>query len=159
MKTLMKIVGGLVVCLILLLVVLRITGLEPKNRRPGLWLTGNLVTTPVTDWSFTDKIHNIELQTETSYGLPHSVTINCIRVNDQLYFVSTYPPGVHRGWNDNVTRYPNVRMKIGDNVYDRTVAVVTDPAEEQAVLQARAKKYPELKIPPGSTIHIFHLMG
>ena len=56
MKTLWKIVGGILVCLVLALLVLRVTGLEPHERIPGLWLKGDLVTTPVDDWSFTDKI-------------------------------------------------------------------------------------------------------
>ena len=55
MKMLLKIVGGILVCLALVLVVLRITGLNPHDRIPGLWLTGDLVTTPVTDWSFCDE--------------------------------------------------------------------------------------------------------
>lgn len=159
MKTLGKIVGAIVICLILLLVVLRITGLNPRDRTPGLWLTGNLVTTPVTDWSFTDKVPNIKLQTETWYGLPHSVTINCLSYNGQLYVSSVFPAGTPRGWNDNVMRNPHVRVKIGNDLYDRTASLVTDPAERDGVLQARAKKYPELKIPPNATIHIFHIIG
>src|SRR5262249_10179299 len=35
----------LVVGLILAIVVLRVVGLDPRERRPGLWLTGNVVTT------------------------------------------------------------------------------------------------------------------
>ncbi len=74
MKTLLKIVGGIVLCLVLLLVVFRITGLDPNGGRPGLWLKGNLVTAPVTDWSFTETIPYIKIQTESWYGLPHSVS-------------------------------------------------------------------------------------
>jgi hypothetical protein len=73
MKVLLKIVGGILVCLALLLVVLRITGLNPHDRIPGLWLTGDLVTTPVTDWSFTDRVLTIKLQTQSRFLLPHSV--------------------------------------------------------------------------------------
>ena len=159
MKTLIKIIGAVVVCLIVAVIVLRITGLDPKGRRPGLWLKGNLVTTPVTDWSFTDKLHNIEIQTETWYGLPHSVTINCNRANgQQLYLVSTYPAGTRRSWNDNVMRDPHVRLKIGDNVYDRTLSPVTDPAEQQAVLKAKYQKYPDQKLNPNDSVHIFHVI-
>ena len=93
MKMLLKIVGGILVCLALVLVVLRITGLNPHDRIPGLWLTGDLVTTPVTDWSFTDKVPNIKLQTQSRFLLPHSVTINCLAYNGQLYVSSTYPAG------------------------------------------------------------------
>ncbi len=50
------VVGVVIACLVIALVTLRIVGLDPKDRRPGLWLTGELVTQPVTDWSFTDKI-------------------------------------------------------------------------------------------------------
>ncbi|MGH9690679.1 MAG: hypothetical protein ACRD4C_06275 [Candidatus Acidiferrales bacterium] len=67
MKTLLKIAGAIIVCLMLVLVVLRITGLNPHDRTPGLWLTGGLVTTPVTDWSFTDKVPTIKPQTHSRF--------------------------------------------------------------------------------------------
>lgn len=159
MKTLLKIVGAILVCLVVALVVLRITGLDPHDRTPGLWLTGSLVTTPVTDWTFTDDVPNIKLQTQTWYLLPHSVTINCLAYKGQLYVSSVYPAGTPRSWNDNVMRDPHVRIKIGDKVYDRTLLLVTDPAERDGVLQARAKKYPQLKIPENATIHVFHVIG
>jgi hypothetical protein len=159
-KTLGKVLLGLLACVILLLVVFRITGLEPHNRTPGLWLKGALVTTPVNDWSFTDNVPQIHIQTSTWYFLPHSVTINCMAYNGQLYVASVYPAGTPKHhWNDDVVRDPHVRIQIGNELYDRTLAPVTDPAEREAVLQARAKKYPRLKIPPGAVIHIFHVIG
>ena len=159
MKRLLQSLGIIVVCLILILIVLRITGFGPHARTPGLWLKGNVVTTPVTDWSFTDKIPVVQLQTETAYMLPHSVNINCLNYNGQLYLVSVYPAGTAHTWNDNVIRDPHVRLKIGDDIYDRTVSLVTDPAEQEGVLQARHNKYPQLKVPPNSTIHVFHVVG
>jgi hypothetical protein len=155
MKTLWKILGGICACVVLLLLALRITGLEPHARTPGLWLKGNLVTTPVADWSFTDQVPNIKLQTQTWYLLPHSVTINCIAYDSRLYVSSVFPAGTSRSWNEDVMRDPHVRIQIGNQLYDRTLSLVTDPAERQAVLEARAKKYPQLKIPPNATIHIF----
>ena len=159
MKRLLQSLGIIVVCLILILIVLRITGFGPHARTPGLWLKGNVVATPVTDWSFTDKIPVVQIQTETSYMLPHSVNINCLNYNGQLYLVSVYPAGTAHTWNDNVMRDPHVRLKIGDDIYDRTVSLVTDPAEQEGVLQARHNKYPQLKVPPNSTIHVFHVVG
>jgi len=122
MKTLFKTVGAILVCLILLLVVLSITGFGPHDRTPGLWLKGNVVTTPVTD-----------LRLCLSCGNPEKL--------------------------DNVIRDPHVRMKIGDRIYDRTVALVTDPAEQQGVLEARSKKYPQLKVSGNPTIHVFRVVG
>lgn len=159
MKTGIKILGGFVACLIVAVVILRVTGLNPRDRTPGLWLTGNVVTTPVADWSFTDQVPNIKIQTNTWYGIPHSVTIDCVSYNGQLYVTSVYPAGTSRSWNDNAMRDPHVRIKIGDNLYDRSASLVTDPAEKEAVLQLRAKKYPNLKVRPNSTIHVFHVVG
>jgi hypothetical protein len=161
-KTLLKVVGVILGCLLLLLVVTRITGLEPTTRRPGLWLKGELVTTPVADWSFTDQIQNIQIQTNSWYLLPHSVTINCISYKGQLYLYSfyaaglTYPHG--RRWNEDVARDPHVRIKIGDKLYDRTLVLATDPAEQESVHEATFKKYPALKLAPGGTIVLFRVL-
>ncbi len=56
-------------------------------------------------------------------------------------------------------RDPHVHMEIGDKLYDRTLVLVTDAAEMEGVLQVRAKKYPQLKIPVNATIHVFHVIG
>jgi F420H(2)-dependent quinone reductase len=159
MKSLLKVAGGILVFLALLLVVLRITGLNPHDRIPGLWLTGDLVTTPVTDWSFTDQVPTIKLQTQSQFLLPHSVTINCVAYNGQLYVTSTYPAGPPRSWVANVMRDPHVRVKIEDKLYDRTAVTVTDPQEIAGVLQAKTKKYPQLKTPANATVHVFHIVG
>lgn len=159
MKTFLRTLGVIVICLVLLLIVLSVTGFGPHGRTPGLWLKGNVVTTPVTDWSFTDQIPVVQIQTQTWYLLPHSVNINCLDYNGQLYLVSVYPAGTKHTWNDNVLRDPQVRLKIGDQIYDRTLSLVTDPVEQQGVLEARHKKYPQLKISPNSTIHVFHVQG
>jgi hypothetical protein len=158
MKMLLKVAGGIVVCLAALLGVLRITGLNPHDRIPGLWLTGELVTTPVTDWSFLDQVPNIKLQTQSQFLLPHSVTINCLNYNGQFYVSSTHPASGPRSWDANVMRDPHVRIKIGDKLYDRTLVLVTDPAEKSAVVQIREKKY-KLKVPADASIDVFHVVG
>jgi hypothetical protein len=157
MKTLWKIVGAILVCLALVLLVLRITGMEPRGGVPGLWLKGNLVTTPVADWSYIDKYQTDMVQTRTWYLLPHSVTTWCIVYDGQLYLATS--GGEVRQWPRNVARDPHVRLKIGDQLFDRTLLVVTDPAEKAAVLQARAKKYSQKYPPPaGVKFTVYHVM-
>ena len=156
---LLKILGGILGCLALVLGVLRITGLNPHDGIPGLWLTGDLVTAPVADWSFTDQVPTIKLQTQGRFLLPHSVTINCVAYMGQLYVTSTYSGRTPRSWNVNVMRDPHVRIKIGDKLYDRSLVVVTDPAERQGLLEAKAKKYPKLKTPANASINVFHVIG
>jgi hypothetical protein len=162
MKTLWNVLGVIFACLVLLLLALRMTGLEPHERTPGLWLKGDVVTTPVTDWSFTDKYQTVEVQTNTWYLIPHSVTTYCVAYNGQLYLTSVYRAGLEyphgRNWNSNVARDPHVRIKIGDQLYDRTLSYVTDPALRASVIQTKAKKYPQQKIAPGSTINVFHVL-
>jgi hypothetical protein len=51
-----------------------------------------------------------------------------------------------------------VRIKIGNQLYDRTLALVTDPAEQAAVNEAKFKKYPDLKVPSGGTIVLFRVL-
>ena len=87
--TLLKVLGVVVVCLVLVLLVLHFTGLDPHERIPGLWLKGELVTTPVADWSFAEKQQTVKVQTNTWYLLPHSVTTWCIAYNGQLYLATS----------------------------------------------------------------------
>ena len=162
MKILLKIIGGIIVVLILAVIVLRITGLNPNERRAGLWLTGTVVTTPVTDWSFTDKYPTIEVQTNTPFLLPHSVTTNVVTYNGDLYLNSRVPKGVPayplgKLWNRDVARDPHVRLKIGDQLYDRTLVFVTDPAQADAIMAATKKKYPKFGLTPGGSINFFRV--
>jgi hypothetical protein len=160
---LVKIVGAIVVVLVAALLLMSVTGFEPKDcpptdrsftcKMPGLWLKGEAVTTPVADWSYTDKIPQIKIQTETPFLLPHSVTIWCAVYNGNLYVTS------YRGrqWVENIIRDPHVRLKIEDKVFDRTLTIVNDPAEKAAVLQNKGRKYPQWKVPAVSAATVFRV--
>jgi hypothetical protein len=154
--------GGIVVlCVIAVLVVLRIVGLDPHERRPGLWLTGERGPAP-TDWSFTDKYPTIYIQTRTDYVIPHSVTITCVAYHGELYLTSVFREGSPfpqgKRWTANVVRDPRVRLKIGNQIYDETVALVTDQAERDAVLEAKARKYPNQRVAKTSSVYLFHVL-
>jgi len=161
MKTLLKVIGVIVIGLALLLALLSITGFGPHGNTPGLWIKGDLVTTPVADWSFTDKVETANVQTRTWYLLPHSVTTYCVSYQGQLYLTSIYREGLvyphGRTWNEDVARDPHVRIKLGNRLYDRTLSRVTDETLRQEVLAAKRKKYPQQKIPATSTVILFHV--
>lgn len=159
-----KIVGSIIIGLAVLLLLLSFTGFEPKDcppsdrsiscKLPGLWLKGEPVTSPVTDWSFTNNIQQIKIQTQTPLLLPHSVTIWCAVYNGNLY-VSSYRG---RLWVEDIIRHPHVRLKIADKVYDRDLMVISDPAEKAAVLEVKGKKYPQWKVPAVSASTVFRVM-
>jgi hypothetical protein len=163
MKKIATMVGSTIVVLLAVLLLLSFTGFEPKGcpptdrsfscRVPGLWLKGDPVTTPVTDWSFTDQIPEIKIQTQTPYLLPHSVTIWCAVYNSNLYVTS----GRGKEWVEDIMRDPHVRLKIGEQVFDRTISIVNDPSEKAAVMEAKAKKYPHWKFPPASASAVFRV--
>ncbi|MBI3941029.1 MAG: hypothetical protein HY315_09355 [Acidobacteria bacterium] len=162
MKRLLKICGLFLVLLVLGLVTLRITGLDPVDRgRPGLWLAGERVAEPVTDWSFADQVETIAVETRTPYFVPHSVVIYCATYNGQLYLFSNYARGVEfpsRFWNKNIVRDPRVRLKIGKQLFDLTLSRVADAAEEEAVLQRIKNKYAQFKLPPGGRVVVFRAL-
>ena len=129
---------------VLLVSLVLLASCEPQDRRPGFWLSGELVETPVTDWSFTDEIPEIFVETHTWYGIPHSVTTVCVAHNGTLYVPSVYFEGGEfpdaRFWNRNVVRDPRVRLKIGERIFEREAVLVEDPAEWNEVLDAFARK-------------------
>lgn len=132
---------AIVIIVVLALITLRAVGLPPKDQRPGLWLTGDLVTTPIGDWSFTNAIPEVQVQTQSWYLLPHSVTTQCVTLDGQLFIASFDFGGPRRLWNRNVERNPQIRIKIGNQLFDRQVVPLTDSGEIARVLQAYVKKY------------------
>lgn len=171
MKTVGKIVGAILVCLVALLIVLRITGFNPIGDKPGpgnypgLWLSGKVVSSPVTDWSFATQYRTDKLQTRTWYLIPHSVTTGFVVRNGQLYVTSMFGAGVPfpqgKSWVANVMRDPHVRVKLGDNLYDCVLSPVTDSDERAAVLGARAKPDPQpgVSVESKPVMHLFHAVS
>ena len=152
------VVGTLV---IISLLVLRVSGLEPRyidpssaaflesgrTAWPGLWLTGEVVSEPVTNWDWVNEVNDpirgnaIMLETRAWYGLPHSVTINLTARGDKLYIGGSeqdfrlqkeFP--YSKAWWANVERDPRLRMKIDGKIYEMTVALVADRAEVAQII-------------------------
>ena len=123
---------------------LLVAACDPQDRRPGLWLRGEVVDTPVSDWSFTNTIGEIFVETRTWYLVPHSVTTVCVAQDGMLYVPSVYLEGGEfpdaRAWNRNVVRDPRVRLEIDDRIYERKAVLVEDATEWDAVFAAFGRK-------------------
>ena len=142
--------------LLISLLMLRVNGLDPRYidpssqayaeaRRtagPGLWLSGDVVREPVTNWDWVNDVDHpirgnaIMLETRTWYGIPHSVTIFATPRGDKLYIGGSerdfrlekeFPKS--KAWWANVERDPRIRMKIDGKIYEMTVALVSDRDE------------------------------
>ena len=161
MKPILKIGLIIVTLAAIALIALRVAGLEPQyvdpaspefaasNRTawPGLWLAGEVVDRPVTDWDFINQVdhpirgNSIMLETRTWYGIPHSVTVNARPRGDKLY-LSGSEQGARldkefpfsKAWWANIERDPRIRMKIDGKIYEATVALVQDRDEVAQLL-------------------------
>ncbi len=154
MKSLKIVLLVLAVLVVGTLMTLRATGLPPghpsaeeytsagRSARPGLWLKGEVVREPITDWDWVNQFggpfdaNATELETRTWYGIPHSVTVLLVPDGDKLYLQSSaqtfrlnreFPYG--KRWWINVERDPRVRLKIGGKIYEMTVVLIQDRAE------------------------------
>jgi hypothetical protein len=54
----------------------------------GFWVTGDSISTPVTDWSFTDAAQTVLVETRTWYLIPHFVRAFIARNDSRLHFGS-----------------------------------------------------------------------
>lgn len=125
---------------------LALVACEPQERRPGLWLRGELVEEAVTDWSFANEHPTILLETRPWYGIRHSVTVACAAHDGVLYTGALRPES--KRWVGYVARDPRVRVKIGERIYDRTIVRVTDADEIETAYRAYAAKYGRELRPP-----------
>ncbi len=113
--------------------------IEPLDERPGLGLSGEVHQQGVEDWSFTSDADEIFIETVTSYWIPHSVTAWCVTVGNRLYVSAD--DADKKSWVANVARNSNVRLKIGDKVYEQKLVPVTDAATKAAIDSGFAQKY------------------
>ena len=163
MKKILQIGGiSLIAVALFTILSLLIVGYEPQDQSPGLWLTGELATEPVADWSFTNQHEEIFVQTRTPWLIPHSVTAYCATYNDSFYLFSAYYGGGNfpdlRRWNQNVVRDPRVRLKIGDQLFDQTLSYIDDESIRMPVHQAFVDKYPQWASPGLENVHIFQVL-
>ncbi len=152
MKNVRLMAGGVVLGLVLLLLVLRVVGLDPRDYHPGLWLTGEVAPTRA-DWSSVPKNGLTAVQSREWFFPPlaHSVTTAYTVLNNTLYVPSLYPAGLEfpvvKHWNRNVAHDPRVRIKLNNKLYDVVMVRVTEPAEYDMIRQWFITRSPDLGSP------------
>ena len=117
---------------------------QPKDVRPGMWLNGDLVTQPVSGWSFTDEIEEIFIETNPWYGIPHSTTIWCVAFEGDLY-IGSYGQE-KKTWEDNLAQDPRARLAISGKLYKVMVRRVTDQQLTEKLDMAYQKKYDMVEV-------------
>jgi hypothetical protein len=117
----------------------------------GFGLSGDVITTPVADWSFASRAAGVKVQVTPWWRIPYTVNTSIVASRDgkRIYLVSDYfapAPGREdlrgrfpeaRGWNRHILRDPRIRVQIGDRgVYEFLAYPLTDPEEIESVRTA-----------------------
>lgn len=89
---------------------------------PGGQLSGEVVSEPVSDWSFADDSF---IDIETRPGDPYSVELNYIVKDGNLYI----DPAEGRAWLEYIREDPNLRVRFGGKVYPVIAVLVGKPGE------------------------------
>ncbi|NJN50830.1 MAG: hypothetical protein HC809_02635 [Gammaproteobacteria bacterium] len=121
-----------IVCLLLM------AACNPADRRPGVWLTGEVVAYPAS-WAFTDAFKEIAIEVNTPYFVPHSVTIWCGSMDGVLYVGARDPQS--KNWPGWVDDEPNVRLGIDGKIYEVTLVPLSPAITEDAAELARLAPY------------------
>jgi hypothetical protein len=161
MKTIARVLGTLAVIVLLFIGYARAFGFDPGPWRPGLWLRGTVVTTPVSDWTFAKELGGptaIQTRDRIVPGLAYSVSSARFIHDGKLYLGSGYATGIKmpagRHWNKNIIADPVVRVRIDGKLYDGTLVYVTDVEEHDAICREYGENI-ALLWAPGYYIHLW----
>jgi len=137
----LKPVRGLAVFLVLLL--LALPGCSPIGPFPGGHLSGELGPRNIEDWSFAADEERLQLETRPED--PYSVNTWFVALGPSLYLATSPIAGptdpAERGWVANVLQDPRVRIRLGDQIYERVANRLSDTSESAKALEALKTKY------------------
>jgi hypothetical protein len=107
---------------------------------PGGELSGNIEPVP-SDWTFSDEVENIQLETRPSD--PYSV--NLWGVGDGANFYVASGRGLESAWAKNIEADPDVRLRIGENIYELRAVRTEDPKDRVQFIAAAKIKYDDFE--------------
>ncbi len=110
---------------------------DPIEMIPGKELSGEVVPAPST-WEICNQYDTVALEARPEY--PHSVTVWCLEHEGRLYIPASNP--TEKTWPQLVEEDPNVRVKIGENVY-LARAERTDELSREVLVRLVTAKYPD----------------
>ena len=112
---------------------------QPKDERPGLWLSGQSAGS-VQDWRFTEDVEEVFIETTPWYGVRHSTTIWCVDLDGELY-IGSYTEDDVKYWEEIVASNPEARLRIEDRIYEVSVAPVESDELAKRLDDRYAEKY------------------
>lgn len=117
-----------VVCLTLL------SACEPIGPIPGRSLAGDVGSLPHA-WEAFNNAEVVQLEVNG----PYSVNVWGVGLHDFYYVAAA--EGLESRWAQRIAVDPNVRLRIGDTIFELAAQVVDDDKERQRVGDAFSRKY------------------
>jgi len=141
MRILKWVVGGLVAFVVSFALVLGVVLLfrtEPLAIIPGGRLSGEEVTVPVTDWSFTEQYTTVTLEVRSSD--PYSVNTSSLLYDGVLYVPSGR--GGESRWAQFLLQDSNMRLRVGNKLYKVRATRVENPMLLRELYEEWVQRYP-----------------
>ena len=108
----------------------------PCGPAPGLWLLGEKVEEPITDWTFANSEPLCQIQVNT--WRPHSINLNCMSANKALYVSCS--KCADKSWSNVALANPQAMIRIGENVYPVNLSRLTEATALDIAWTARLAK-------------------
>ncbi len=121
--------------LLLAVFALALIGCEPIGPIPGGALKGEGAAPPA-DWTNVASVVTVQVQTRP--GDPYSINIWCVAIGHDFYIAAASETSA---WAKYIDVDPDVRLRIGNALYDLRAVRVTDAAELARVQRAYETKY------------------
>ena len=146
MRTFFRIAGGLIVVLVLLvgglLVGARFADGPLAIAAGGPFTTGTLVTGPEPDWSFVADVREVEFQ---SLEPARSRTTWILQHEGKAYipcgYMTSWWGRIWKQWPIEAQKDPRVLLRVGDQLYERTLVRVREGPMIQPLLAQLSEKY------------------
>ena len=110
-------------------------GCGPLIMIPGGQLAGQAKPAP-DDWGFSDAIETVQLETRPAD--PYSVNVWGVGVGPVFYVAAG--EATNR-WAQYIDEDPNVRLKLGEDVFELRAVATEDPADLELFLAGVKRKY------------------
>jgi hypothetical protein len=116
-------------------------GCDPISMLPGGELSGTVEPVP-SDWSFTDSVQVVQLETRPDD--PYSVNVWGVAARGALYVAAGR--GESSAWAKHVLADPRVRLRVNEDIYELRAVRTDDASERDAFLEAAHRKYGDFEV-------------
>ena len=115
----------------------------PCERTPGVYLSGERVAEPVTDWTFANQVQLCQIQTRSGL-LPHAINLNCMADSRGDLFLSCSECEGKR-WSTAALENPAGYIRLEGLVYPINLRRLRESSELDNAWQTRARKLANLR--------------